>query len=191
VLIFDPAFAEKTRNRAKENELDTLECSILAQGVAKEADVDGETYNVVESIESAQAIDFVPKAGAGGVAVSVAESADPPPEPEQLELPVTEPAPEAPKPMVEKSHVLSVLRETNLPKPSQERLADGKYQTDDALTEAITKEAEYVKSISGSGQPLGGGATQPATKTETAEQRQERDAAWYSGLREKHGLSPR
>jgi len=189
VLIFDPAFAEKTRNRAKEGELNSLECSILAQGVAKEADIDGETYNVVESIESAQAVDFVPKAGAGAKALSIAESEAG--TGEQPETPET-PEPDPPKPLLEKEQVLSVLRETNLPGPSQERLADGEYGNDAALAEAITKETEYVKAVSGSGQPLGAGATEPAEpKTETIEERRKRDAEWYENERIKHGLSPR
>jgi hypothetical protein len=187
VLIFDPGFAEKTRNRAKSGQLDSLECSILAKGVAKEADVDGHVYNVVESIESAQAVDFVPHAGAGGVAVSVAESADKPgPEPEQLELPESE----LPKSLLEKERILSVLRETNLPRPSRERLADGEYKTDEALKEAIAKETKYVKSVTGSGQPLGGGATQPAGHQMTEEEYREAEAKWWNETREKHGLPP-
>lgn len=189
VIIFDPAFAEKTRNRAKAGELDSLECSILAKGVATEGDVDGTTYNVVESIESAQAVDFVTRAGAGGKALSLAESeagSEPEPDP-------TEPEGDPQKPLLEKERVLSILRETNLPKPSRERLADGEYADDAALGEAIAKETEYVKSVSGSGLPLGAGKTEPATvpATETAEEWRQRDAAWYKDLREKHGLSPR
>jgi hypothetical protein len=192
VMIFDPMFAEKTRNRAKAGELDSLECSILAKGIAKEADIDGQTYNVVESIESAQAVDFVTRAGAGGQALSIAESADPPPEPEQLELPEAEPEPAKPESMLEKARVLSVLRETNLPKPSQERLADSEYQTDAALAEAIAKEKDFIKSVTGSGQPLGGGQTAPTNQEPlTEEQRLKEDAEWWGETRKKHGLSPR
>lgn len=193
VNIFDPAFAEKTRNRAKSGDLDSLECSILGKGVTKEGAIGGHMYNVVETIESGQAVDFVPRAGAGGQAVGIAESADPPPEPEQLQLPETPtPEPETPKPLLEKERVLSVLRETNLPKPSQERLADIEYGTDEALSEAITQETEYVKSVTGSGQPLGGGATQPVTeKAKTPEQLAQESAERYEKIREKHGLPPR
>ena len=188
VMIFDPAFAEKTRNRAKAKQLDSLECSILATGIAKEADIDGETYNVVESIESAQAVDFVTRAGAGGQALSLAESeggAGNEPEPPDSE-------PEAEKPLLEKERVLSVLRETNLPKPSQARLAENEYGDDAALAEAITKETEYVKSVSGSGLPLGAGKTEPITEApKTQEQLAQESDVRYAEIREKHGLSPR
>lgn len=190
VIIWHPEFAERTRNRAKAGELDSLECSILAKGIAKEADIDGKTFNVVESIESAQAIDFVPNAGAGGKAVGIAESDKPEPEAgvgKQTEVP----DPEPPKPLLEKERVLSVLRETNLPKLSQDRLAEGEYQTDEVLAEAIVHETEYVKSISGSGQPLGGGAAQPMTETKTVEQQRQESAEKYEKLREHCGLAPR
>jgi len=183
VIIFDPAFAEKTRNRAKAGQLDSLECSILAKGTAKEGDVDGQKYNVVEAIESAQAVDFVTRAGAGGQALSIAESETGAPD-----LPKP-PEPE-PKPLLEKERVLTVLRETSLPKPSQERLAGGEYADESALHEAVLKETAYIKEISGSGTPLGAGPSSPAApEPETAEQRRQRDAAWYSELRERCGLS--
>lgn len=185
VLIFDPAFAEKTRNRAKAGELDSLECSILGKGVTKEGDVEGHTYNVVETIESAQAVDFVPRAGAGGRAVSVSESDKPKPEPKQLELPEPEPKTS----ILEREKVLTVLRETNLPKPSQDRLASGEYQDEATLTEAIKSEIDYVKSVSGSGLPLEPGKTQPVVIS--AEERQKADREWYENFRGTVGLSPR
>lgn len=185
VIIFDPAFAEKTRNRAKAGQLDSLECSILAKGMAKEGDVDGTKYNVVEAIESAQAVDFVTRAGAGGQALSIAESEAG----VDAEVETSEPDPK-PTPLLEKERVVAVLRETNLPKPSQERLADEAYPDENALHEAVLRETAYVKSISGSGQPLGAGPSQPAaSEPETAEQRRQRDAEWYSELRERCGLS--
>lgn len=188
-IIWHPAFAEKTRNRAKSGELGSLECSIIGAGISKEGEIDGVQYNIVDSIESGQAVDFVPRAGAGGRAVSVSESATEP-EPRQV-APETKAPPETKKPILEKTRVLSVLRETNLPRPSQDRLAGGEYGDAAALAQAIVQETEYVKSVSGSGQPLGGGATQPTAETQTIEQRHAQDAEWYNNLREGHGLSPR
>jgi hypothetical protein len=189
VIIFDPAFAEKTRNRAKAGELSSLECSILATGVAEKGEIDGKEFNVVESIESAQYVDFVPKAGAGGVAQSIAESAKPEPQKEDDGPQETEPIEE--HTVVETERVTAILRETQLPGPSQDRLVAQEYATEDQLSEAIQKEIDYVKSVSGSGQPLGAGQTQPVVQTKTAEQRYQEDAAWYKREREKHGLSPR
>jgi len=73
-IIFDPATAEKTRNRAAAGELETLHCSILASGKARDGKINGEDYSVVESITQAQSVDLVGRAGAGGRAISIAES---------------------------------------------------------------------------------------------------------------------
>lgn len=74
VVVFDPAFAEMVRNRATVNELDSLECSILATGIARKGKVNGQTANVVESITAASSVDWVSRAGAGGRALNLAES---------------------------------------------------------------------------------------------------------------------
>lgn len=75
VAVFDPEFAEKTRNRASLGQLSTLECSILASGKARKGKApDGIEGNIVEAITSAHSVDWVTKAGAGGQAISLAES---------------------------------------------------------------------------------------------------------------------
>lgn len=74
VLIYDPAQAEKARNRNDADALDTLECSIFGTGRAKESDVGGVTYKVVEAITAGRYLELVSKAGAGGKALSLAES---------------------------------------------------------------------------------------------------------------------
>lgn len=74
VAVFDPDFAEQTRNRAKAGHLGTLECSILAKGRVKEGLIDGRTASVVEAITSVQSVDWVTRAGAGGRAVGLTES---------------------------------------------------------------------------------------------------------------------
>lgn len=75
VVIFDPTFAEATRNRAKANMLESLECSILADGRAKPGfEQGGRKGKVVESITAVSSVDWVTRAGAGGKALSLAES---------------------------------------------------------------------------------------------------------------------
>lgn len=76
VTIFDPDFAEKTRNRIAAGMTDSLECSILAAGMSKAGKApDGREGNIVEAITAVQSVDWVTKAGAGGGAVSLAEAA--------------------------------------------------------------------------------------------------------------------
>ena len=74
VLAYDPAFCEKTRNRAAAGLLDKLQCSILAMGEAETAQIDGVAYNVVQRITEARHVDWVTRAGAGGHALTLAET---------------------------------------------------------------------------------------------------------------------
>jgi hypothetical protein len=90
VVVFDPDFAEACRNRAKAGELESLECSILADGKARAGfELGGRKGKVVESIISASSVDWVTRAGAGGKALNLAESADGAPE----QTPEADPAP--------------------------------------------------------------------------------------------------
>jgi len=73
VAVFDPEFAEKTRNRAALGQLATLECSILASGKTRKGKIDGADANIVEAITASQSVDWVTRAGAGGQAVAIAE----------------------------------------------------------------------------------------------------------------------
>jgi len=74
VVVFEPSFAEMVRNRADAGLLNTLECSILAWATAKEGTVDGAKGKIVEAITSAQSVDWVTRAGAGGHAERIAEA---------------------------------------------------------------------------------------------------------------------
>lgn len=77
VGVFDPHFAETVRNREKLGLLDGLHCSILASGkVKKNVKVGGEKVNRVEQITSAESVDWVTQAGAGGHALSLMEAAE-------------------------------------------------------------------------------------------------------------------
>ena len=59
--------------------------------------------------------------------------------------------------------------EKRLPAASRVRLAESKYPDGEAVTAAIVKELAYLKELTGSGQPFGLGAAQPAPKPTRAE----------------------
>lgn len=196
VNVFDPAFAEKVRNRQKAGVLDKLECSVLGAGTARPFELDGRKGKLVESITDAESVDWVTRAGAGGHALEIAEL-DTKPEganmadettvevtPEQVETqapaPVAEVAAEtatAPEPTrlseVEVSTLLEA--EKRLPVISRVRLAESEYTDGEAVKAAITKELAYLKEALGSGQPFGLGGTQAQPKL-TPEQIAERKA---------------
>ena len=73
VVIHDPSFAERVRLLDKAGKLNQLPCSILARGVAREADIDGKKGNQVEAITEVKAVDWVTAAGAGGHALAITE----------------------------------------------------------------------------------------------------------------------
>lgn len=132
VNIFDPAFAEQTRNRAKSGALKSLECSILAYGEAKPGlTPDGTKANIVTKITQAQSVDWVTKAGAGGYALRLAESADP----SQGEPPMN------------KEKILELLGKSVLPEAARKRLALAEYADEAALATAITAETDYLKDL--------------------------------------------
>jgi len=98
VVVFDPDFAEQARNRAKAGVLSSLECSILADGRARPGfELDGRKGKVVEAITAVSSVDWVTRAGAGGKALSLAESASGKPEGEAEtgDTPAAESAPAA------------------------------------------------------------------------------------------------
>lgn len=75
VGIHNPEFAADVRNRAKLGVLSELHCSILAKGTARDYAENGRKGKLVESITAVQSVDWVTKAGAGGHAVALVESA--------------------------------------------------------------------------------------------------------------------
>jgi hypothetical protein len=131
VIVFDPDFAEQTRNRAAAGELDSLECSILAYGRTKAGKApDGQAGNIVEAITSARSVDWVTKAGAGGRAISLAESAAD--------------APQGEKSMLTEAEVKAALEKSALPEPARKRLAEQQFADAAALESAITAETAYL-----------------------------------------------
>lgn len=162
-VIFDPDFAEATRNRAKGGVLDSLECSILASGLVREGQIDGKDANIVESITTVESVDFVTKAGAGGRALALAESATPanPGGDELNERQIAEEtetlareevlqetgSEEQADPVLETGKVKALLTESNLPKAAQVRLVKSEYADEDAVKAAISQEAAYLENI--------------------------------------------
>lgn len=184
VAIHDPDFAEATRNRARLNNLASLECSILARGNVKPGRIDGRKANVVEAITSARSVDWVTRGGAGGHALNLAETdggndMSDNEQQEQEKVPVKETQEtvlseagqetrEAPKPL-ESDAVLSFLKASSLPEAAQKRLAEAEYEDGAEVEAAITAEVEYLKTITGSGKPFGQGGGQGPEQTRISE----------------------
>jgi hypothetical protein len=74
VTVHDRGFAERLMALAADDLLEKMECSILAAGTARKGSVDGQKGHIVEAITSAESVDWVTRAGAGGRALSLAES---------------------------------------------------------------------------------------------------------------------
>ena len=185
-VIYDPELAEKMRNRAQAGELGTLHCSILAHGTAKKGEIDGKKYHIVEAISYASAVDLVSRAGAGGRALSLAESntgGEPMEEQEQTieeqeqtptEEPLEEvtlqeqqePEEETPAPaMLDQEKVKELMQATNLPSAAKAKLSEAEYADEDEAQAAIAAEVAYVKQLTGSGKPFAqGGGTAPESK---------------------------
>jgi hypothetical protein len=136
VTVFDPDFAEQTRNRAAAGLLESLECSILAYGRTKPGKVDGQAGNVVEAITSARSVDWVTKAGAGGHAISLAESEHPNGGPLGQVGGVTAAERES-NMALGKNEVAAALEASGLPENVQTALAAAEYPDAAALLAAI------------------------------------------------------
>ena len=175
VLIYDPAQAEKARNRADADALSTLECSIYGSGRAKPRKIDGVEYKVVEAITAGKYLELVSKAGAGGHALNLAENdggetmddeqkaketegedettqevnlAEGEQEQEQPQEETTEEA----EPLAE-AEVSEALTEIRLPDKVKALLAAQSYADKAALDSAIAEMVEEFKEATGSGKP--------------------------------------
>jgi hypothetical protein len=179
-IIYDPHQAEKTRNRADANELETLRCSIYGKGIIKPGQVDGQEYNIVEALTKGLYLELVGKDGAGGHAVGLSESEDiggnamerdenvTEGEPREEDIHESEPKVEQePKPEhLAEAEVEATLAETNLPKAFKAALGKGEYADADVLKAAIAEAVAEVKELTGSGQPFGQGNTEPTQPSE-------------------------
>lgn len=138
VTVHDPSFAEMVRNRHAAGLLESLECSILAYGSAKKGKApDGREGNIVEAITAAQSVDWVTKAGAGGRALSLSETAAPVVTPKVI-------GQAEGKTMLTEAEIKAKLSESKLPAAAQAKLAGATYADLSALETAITAETDYL-----------------------------------------------
>ena len=195
VTVFNPDFAEDVRNRADAKVLKSLHCSILARGEATPGKVGENEYNIVQKITEAQSVDWVTRAGAGGHALGLAESAAEP-EPETVETqentaeevhPVTlsEDAQSESEviPSLPLTEVVSELGKTNLPAASVAELAKGQYTNNDELRAAVSAEVTRLKAA-GSGQPIGNAPAnrkQAPTLAEIQAEQRQVNQKWLGG----------
>jgi len=204
VVIFDPSFAEKTRNRALAKKLNTLECSIRARGTTVKGTVNGKPANIVKEFSDVMSVDFVTRAGAGGQALEIQESykeveimPDPKIEDEIIESeeqPITETIVETePEPEIVQEVVLSadevatIVKASRLPEIGHARVCAGTYKSVTDVAEAINAEIAYISKLTEAGKPtmLGGNTIGEKPKRMTAEESQE----WFTGLLQRHGLN--
>ncbi len=184
VVVHDPGFAQRVRNLEAAKLLEKMECSILADGSYRpNYEQDGRKGKYIESITKVDSVDWVTRAGAGGQALTIAESeegmpgkqtettqapaAPVAPVPETPAAPVAEnkppvapaapvvppAAPVVPAKLAETA-VRAGLEKSRLPKASQERLAVAEYADEAALEKAIAAEIAYVKELTASGKPF-------------------------------------
>ena len=182
VVVHDPGFAARVRNLAKAGLLEQLPCSINATGQARPGEVGGRKGKIVEAITAVHSVDWVTKAGAGGRAVGLVESAA-----EAEEEPVTEGELEAvaikerAKPL-ERETVRTVLREAGLPGELVEALSIGEYESEEQVRQAVAAAKRAMKAA-GSGRVRGLGETVPVP-TNNPEAIREREQA----ILEKYGI---
>lgn len=75
VVVHDPSFAARVRNLDAAGHLDLMECSILADGMARSGyQENGRKGKYIESITKVDSVDWVTRAGAGGAALNLSES---------------------------------------------------------------------------------------------------------------------
>ncbi len=195
VNVFDPDFAEQTRNRVKAGLLETLECSILAYGNTKPGTApDGKKGNIVEAITGRQSVDWVTKAGAGGGAVNLAEAGaimDKETEVTQSEgqTTPTQETEEAAPVLLSEADVKAALDKSKLPEPARQRLAEKQFKDQAELDAAVNEEIAYVKAVTGSGKPVtsSSGAARTPRSTTLAESNKVIDSI----LEESFGLPAR
>ncbi|NMC34209.1 MAG: hypothetical protein GYA36_17380 [Veillonellaceae bacterium] len=143
VVVHDPNFAARVRNLASAGLLNKLECSILADGRVREFKQDNRSGRMVEAITSVSSVDWVTRAGAGGMAMAIVENDS---------LPDQSSGDEAA--MLQEDGVKSILAASGLPPAAQLRLQK-QYTTRQSLDEAIAAERDYLKAVTGSGRPFG------------------------------------
>lgn len=208
VLIYDPAQAEKARNRADSDALSTLECSIYGSGRAKPRKIDGVEYKVVEAITAGKYLELVSKAGAGGHALNLAENDGGETMSDEQKAKETEGEEEQTTQEVDlaegeqeqgqgqeetteeaeslaEAEVKSALVEVRLPDKVKVLLAGQSYADKAALDEVIAEMVEEFKEATGSGRPTvrRSAVHKPKSKDSLAEVEKTQDAVNAKFLR--------
>jgi len=151
ITVYDPYQARKVRNLNRIGKLDLIELSILGEGTTRKGKVGDRKGNIVESIDKGQFVDWVTRAGAGGHAVGLAESAS---EVKHMQ----------------KDKVKEILDATKLDQKARDYLAETEWDSEEALNKGIDRFVEAVKAQTGAGEPFGGGGqTEPIGKRTLAE----------------------
>lgn len=163
MLVYDPNTAERVRNLRDADRLNLLEFSIYGEGLSQPGEVDGEEFNVVQEITHIDYVDWVTRAGAGGRALSIAERAE---RAGRERGGATE---EDDMGKLDESKVSEILGNTRLPEAARHRLAEGEYDSEEALTEAIQAEADYLSQATGAGDVFGLGEGDPEPEAEIDE----------------------
>jgi hypothetical protein len=128
VVVHDPSFAERVRNLSAKGLLGQLPCSILADGQVKTGTINGQKANIVEAITAASSVDWVTRAGAGGQAMSIQESAQ-----EVI--------------MLDTKTIVKALMASGLPQMAVERLSESEWESEEKLTEAINEQKAFVTKL--------------------------------------------
>ena len=178
--IYDRDFEYSVRQRAKAGKLEDLHCSIFADGLVKEGfEYDGRSGKDVTAITEVKSVDWVARAGAGGRALALVESAQDVPDKQGAKVMSDKEEPQATEEVVEQdpevkaeaiaeteepqalgvSAVLRALLEASLPQPVAMRLAEREYTDEAALMEAIKLATTEVNAILDAAKPK-----QPASK---------------------------
>ena len=176
VCIYDPNFAEVTRNRAAAGHLGTLECSILATGIVQPGyKADGREGSLVEAIKGDPKpdVDWVTRAGAGGRALETVDNSAETAESEVTNLNETE--------------IKERLDATKLPDEAKEWLMESEYADDSALAAAVEKAVERVKALTGSGKVFANDPAPPETGSGMT--KEEYDEAYRTQIAEVYGLT--
>lgn len=179
VAIHDPNFAQRVRNLKELGLIEKMECSVLADATAEKGSFEfgGRSGKKIKEIVRVDSIDWVTRAGAGGHAVAISESdmeesmeestpksgapavlqVEAPPEPVETVESVEE-SEEIVK--LSEVEIRDVIDKSRLPQVSKDRLSSSEYTSLQELETAVSAEVEYVKTLTGSGKPLGLGSSQ-------------------------------
>ncbi len=172
VMAHAPDFIQRTKNLAKADLIEKLECSIRAKGTTRPGKVGDRSGNIVEDVLNIISVDWVSKAGAGGKAVNITEGE---PEEAKTEVKTEEVKAEVKTEEVkivylDEETVSTILGSATLPKVVKTRLSERDYLDQEAVEEAIKAERTYLREASGSGKVKDLGESKSVAQTKTLEE---------------------